>query len=390
MTERVAVVGGGAVGVTAALALAERGADVTLYEREDLASGASGRAAGIVYDAFAEDRDAAIAARALERFRALDDAGAVSLTSHPYVWLAREGDDSATEAIREQVPRMREHGRDVALLSAADLNRRFPALATDHVAVAAVANDAGYLDPPSYVTAMGQRARESGANICTGVAARLDDSDPTTVRTPDGSEQFDAVLVAAGAHSARVLADAGYAIAMKPYRVQALVTTPLSAAENGGRGLDATAVPTTYDATGGYYLRPYQGGLLVGDGTEEREFDPDDYDETADDAFCERSISRVRAALAGEVPDLSVRRAWAGLCTATPDRNPLLGPVGTGLFVATGWHGHGFMRAPALGETVAEQMLGGEGVRAFDPRRFDGDERFDVVEGMTVDEYSGY
>ena len=82
------------------------------------------------------------------------------------------------------------------------------------------------------------------------------------------------------------------------------------------------------------------------------------------------------------------RSAWAGLCTATPDRNPLLGPVdesGT-VSVATGWHGHGFMRAPALGETVAEQVLGGGGIEAFDPRRFDGDEQFRVVEGMTLDE----
>jgi glycine/D-amino acid oxidase-like deaminating enzyme len=40
---RVAVVGGGAVGVTAAHDLAAGGADVTLYERDDLAGGASGR-----------------------------------------------------------------------------------------------------------------------------------------------------------------------------------------------------------------------------------------------------------------------------------------------------------------------------------------------------------
>ncbi|RLM82123.1 FAD-dependent oxidoreductase, partial [Halobellus sp. Atlit-38R] len=56
----VAVVGGGAVGVTAAHDLAARGADVTLFERGDLAAESSGRAAGLLYDAYAEDVDAAV------------------------------------------------------------------------------------------------------------------------------------------------------------------------------------------------------------------------------------------------------------------------------------------------------------------------------------------
>lgn len=379
MDRRVAVVGGGAVGTTAATHLAERDAAVTLYERDDPGSGASGRAAGIVYDAFAEDRDAAIAARALERFRALDDAGALDLTPCPYVWLAREGDEGAATAIREQVPRMAAHGRDVALLDGGDLADRFPVLGARDVAVAGVARDAAYLDPREYVRALVDRARTAGVDVRTGTEATLDRDGAPVVRTRAGSDRFDTVLVAAGAHTPRVLADLGERVATKPYRVQALVTEPLAFDPAGA------TLPTTYDATGGYYLRPCEGGVLVGDGTEDGEFDPDDYEESADDAFRERALERVSDRLGVEaVP----ARSWAGLCTATPDRNPLLGPVDDDetTFVATGWHGHGFMRAPALGETVARQVLGGSGVDAFDPRRFDGDESFDVVEGMTLDE----
>jgi sarcosine oxidase subunit beta len=80
-----------------------------------------------------------------------------------------------------------------------------------------------------------------------------------------------------------------------------------------------------------------------------------------------------------------VDRAWAGLCTATPDGDPLLGELREGLYVAAGWQGHGFMRAPATAEVVAEQILGGDGVPAFDPDRFDGDEEFEIVEGMAVE-----
>jgi sarcosine oxidase subunit beta len=375
--DSVAVVGGGAVGVTAAHDLAARGVDVTLFECGQVASGASGRAAGIVYDAFAEDRDAAVAGRALSRFRAFTAEAVGSFTPCPYLWFAREGDDRSAAAIREQVPRMREYGRDVVLLDAAAVHERYPTLETP-VAVGAVARDAGYLDPGSYVEAMAERAGEAGVDVRTETEVAVDGwtGGSVTLDGGDDSESFDAALVAAGAYTKRVLADAGVSIATKPYRVQALVTEPVD--------LD---VPTTYDGTENYYFRPRDGGLLVGDGTETREADPDGWDPEADDWFVEASRERVGDALG---IDPEVRRAWAGLCTATPDRDPLLGPVdGTErLFVATGFHGHGFMRSPALAEAAAEWILGGDvgRVSGFDPRRFDGGEEFAVFEGMTVEE----
>ncbi|QLH77503.1 FAD-binding oxidoreductase [Halosimplex rubrum] len=374
---RVAVVGGGALGVTAARDLAARGADTVLYERDDLAGGASGRAAGIAYDAFAEDVDAAVAARAVERFRDLDAGGAIDFVEHPYVWFARAGDDRRADAVRESADRMRANGRDVTTLDPDEFADRFPPLAGVDVAAAAVARDAGYLDPASYVAAMGDRAESAGATVETGTPVRLA-ADGTAVEAPTGVERFDAVLVAAGAHTKRLLAEIGVPVPMKPYRVQALVTDPLDGA--GG-------VPTCYDATGGRYARPRDGGLLVGDGTQEREFDPDDYDETADHAFERASLTWLDT-VCDTAPggEFAVHRSWAGLCTATPDRDPLLGEIRDGLYVATGWHGHGFMRAPALGERVAEEMLGGDVIAPFDPDRFDGDEEFSVVEGMTVDD----
>ena len=374
MTERIAVLGGGAVGVTAARDVAADGAAVTLYERGDLASGASGRAAGIVYDAVAGEVDVAVADRALERFRDLDADGAIDFTDCPYVWFARAGDERRADAIRESVERMRVHDRDVGLLGADELRDRFPALDID-VEVAAVAHDAGYLDPERYVRAMGERARTAGATVRTNASASLDRDDAgPVVETDEGREGFDAVLVAVGAHTKRVLSDAGVAIPMKPYRVQALTTGPVACADE---------LPMAYDATERYYFRPHGEGLLVGDGTEKRELDPDDYDRTADPPFVEASRDRLRRDLGVEP---AVDRAWAGLCTATPDRDPLLGAVSESVSVATGWHGSGVMRAPATGERVAAALLGGEGIERFDPKRFDGGEEFAVLEGMTVED----
>ncbi|WP_335999897.1 NAD(P)/FAD-dependent oxidoreductase [Halorientalis halophila] len=394
MTDSVAVVGGGAVGVTAALSLADRGAAVTLFERDEIAAESTGRAAGICYDAFAGRTDATVAGRAMTHFRDLAAETRFAFTDHPYVWLARTGDETRADAIREQVPRMRERGRDVTLLDPSALAAECPGLATDDVAVAAIARDAALADPAEYAAVVAERARAAGATIRTETEARVK-TDPA-VETAAGTERFDAVLVAAGAHTRHLLAEAGVAVPIKAYRVQATVTDPFPA---------SAELPTLYDATQEFYWRPREvcegghdgrptggrrrpreGGLLVGDGTEKRDFDPEDWDRTADDAFVASAIDRVDAALASDADGpAGSGRAWAGLCTATPDRDPLQGELESDLFVAAGWHGHGFMRAPALGRTVAGQMLGDDGIDAFDPRRFDGDEAFAVVEGMTVD-----
>ncbi|MFC6836490.1 NAD(P)/FAD-dependent oxidoreductase [Halomarina ordinaria] len=369
---RTAVLGAGAVGVTAAADLAARGASVVVYERGAVAAGSSGRASGLCYDAYADRIDAAVGARALERFRERSDTSGFAFTDCPYVWLARGGDDRRADAIREGVDRMREHGREVSLLDSGALAARFPLLETDDVAVAAVAENAGYVDPAAYTEATADRAREAGAEIRTHTPASLRLDGSPVVSTGHGEESFDAVLVATGAHTGNVLADAGVPVPLKPYRVQALVTraTPLR-----------DDLPMLFDASGGYYLRPYGRGLLVGDGTEPVERDPDDWDRAADDWFVADCADYLAT---GVGRTFGVDRAWAGLCTATPDGDPLLGECAPGVYVAAGWQGHGFMRAPALGEVAAEQVLGGDGIDHFSPARFDGDEDFDIVEGMDV------
>ncbi|MEF8757527.1 MAG: FAD-dependent oxidoreductase, partial [Halobacteriales archaeon] len=223
MTKTVAVVGAGAVGATAAFDLALRDADVTLYERGDVASGSTGRAAGVCYDAFADDLDAEVAGDAIERFRTFHDNGEFEFHESAFVRLVREGDDRRERILREQVERMQERGTIVLLLEPADLAERFPSIRADDVAVAAVAGAAGYTDPASYARLLSVLAKNQGADLRTNqeVAVGTDPLRVEGVGDPDHRAEYDAVLVAAGAHTAGVLADAGFSIAMKPYRVRA-------------------------------------------------------------------------------------------------------------------------------------------------------------------------
>lgn len=407
MTPRdVAVIGGGAVGATAAYDLARRGVRVTLFERGEIAGGSSGRAAGVLYDAFAEDVDAAIGRRSIERFREFSGEEGFRFRGTPYVWLAREGDRTRGEAIEAQVPRMRSHGVDVELLDTEELAELAPTLRTADVEVAAVARDAGRTDPASYARLLARKAEREGATVRTETAVSLGDGRDGTIVADGERETFDAVVVATGAHTKRLLEAAGHRIAMKPYRVQALTAVepgaqrgsrtgdPLTAdaiesdtrrgSNDDGRTSNGIRTPMVYDATAGIYLRPHSDGLLIGDGTEEVESDPDDWEREGDPEFVESALERARERLT--VEDLTVEEAWAGLCTATPDRNPLLGWLDEerGLYVATGWQGHGFMRSPAIGERIAREVCGGSGIEAFDPARSTGEEEFGIVEGMRV------
>ncbi|MCO8246233.1 MULTISPECIES: FAD-dependent oxidoreductase [unclassified Haladaptatus] len=387
---KVGIVGGGAVGLTAAHDLAARGADVTLFEAGEIPNEgeSTSRAAGVLYDAFAAPEDARIGSRAIERFREFSGTGGFEFVETPYVWFARTGDEKPAAAIREQVPRMREQGRDVAFIHASELKERFPTVNVEDVGVAAIARNTGCTDPGSYAGMMAAEAETEGAEIRTEtpVRVRLGDEgsdDPRIVPLVDGDasgESFDAIVVAAGSHTKRVFAEVGIPVALKPYRVQALTCE-----------FDADT-PMLYDATEGYYLRPHPEGLLAGDGTEDVESDPTDWKHESDDAFVaameERLSHRLDFGSDTELESASeptVERAWAGLCTATPDYDPLLGEFRPNCYVAAGWQGHGFMRSPALGEAIAKDVLGEGGIPEFDPTRFAGDEEFEIVEGMAVE-----
>lgn len=364
---RIAVIGGGAVGLTAAFDLASAGEDVTVFERDTVAAGSTGRAAGVLYDAYAEDIDAGIGRRSIERFREFSGEGGFEFNTCPYVWFARRGDDRRADAIREAVPRMQTHGIDAQLLTEEGLADLALGLDTADVGVAAVSRNAGWTDPATYAELLAREARRAGAEIRTHTSVSLAEGG---VRVDGDRESFETVVVAAGTHTKRLLDAAGHSIAMKPYRVQALI-------------LDRRVeTPMGYDATAGCYFRPHPDGLLMGDGTEEVESDPDDWKREADAAFVASAVSRAEERF--DLSEPPVERAWAGLCTATPDGNPLMGWLSEGLYVATGWQGHGFMRAPALGERIASEIRGGNGIGTFDPTRFTGDEEFPIVEGSAI------
>jgi glycine/D-amino acid oxidase-like deaminating enzyme len=362
------VIGAGGVGVSAAYHLAGRGASVTLLDRGYAAGETTGKAGGLVFSQLHDPADVRSMAYGIDFFRELSAADA-HFTYHETGFL-RLGTDAERPVFEREVEMQRKAGADVRLVDPEEMREIYPALSLDGVTVGTYAPADGYADPHTFTTALLDAAEERGVDYrpATEVTDLLLTGAPAVV-TDEGTVETDVVVVAAGPWSGAVADLAGVDLPVKPYRAQALVTTPVD-----------FEVGTVYDAHEGVYFRSERGGgLLVGDGTEEVESDPDDYAESADFDFLAETSEVVERRL--PVDEVAVQNAWAGLCTATPDGHPLVGrppsepgePDGPdGLIVASGLQGHGFMRAPAVGDAVADLVCGERpDYPEWDPARFD-------------------
>ena len=172
-------------------------------------------------------------------------------------------------------------------------------------------------------------------------------------RTPFGLYPADAIILAAGAWSGLVEPAVAPVI---PVKGQMILLTPTP----------GQSPPAAVVWGNGIYAVPRGNALAIGATMEEVGFDTTCTDEGRD---------KLRHAAEGLMPalrDWSLTDHWAGLRPRSPDGLPLLGPTAVeGLWLASGQYRNGILFAPAVAETMRDQILGRASViPAFDPRRF--------------------
>jgi sarcosine oxidase, subunit beta len=166
------------------------------------------------------------------------------------------------------------------------------------------------------------------------------------VETDDGPLDSQVVVLAAGAWSVPLAASVGLELPVGAARVQvALFERPYSLPTH----------LTLIDSALGFYARPAaEQATLVGTRAHLSWLeDPDEWDPEPGPAF-----AKVAANLVGRrIPALRgapYRSGRAGVLDMTPDGRPVLGPEGPeGLYMAVGWSGTGFKKAPAVGAELA-------------------------------------
>ncbi|ATL32892.1 NAD(P)/FAD-dependent oxidoreductase [Streptomyces formicae] len=348
----VVVIGGGVMGTSIAFHLAEAGVrDIVVVERDELGQGSSGKPIGGVRAQFSDPLNIELGLRSL---RAYEDfprrpGTGIGLDTVGYLFLLT-GQDQAAEfeaAVRTQ----NELGVPSRMIGAREAEDLCPYLRTEGLVAACYSPADGHARPGRVVRGYARAAADAGAVLATHTTVLGMDTvgdRVRVVRTDRGAISCATVVCAAGAWSARVGAMVGVALPVRPVRRQLAFTVPLVPA--------APRIPFTIDFASSAYFHNSDDGLLLGlaDPAQAEGFDTTWTPEWLD-LF--REVARHRApALA----DMATDGGWAGLYEVTPDHNALIGrsEAVPNFLYATGFSGHGFLQAPAVGEIVRDLHLG--------------------------------
>lgn len=346
----VVVIGGGVMGLSTAHRLAADGVDVLLVERGQLGEGSTCRAAGGVRALFSDELNTRLALRSLETFERFEHDFGQPIDLHQPGYLFLLDDPTDAERFASDVVWQNALGVDSRVLDVAEAVRRAPIIDPAGLVGAVLSPRDGHCTPESVVLGYATAVRRLGGRIVTGCAVtgiETDGGDIIAVVTEAGRVATTVVVCAAGAWSAEVGGWVGVDLPVRPLRRQIVVTDPVDVPAD---------LPFTIDFGTSFYVHREGPGLLMGCAEAS---DAWGFDLRRDPAFLEVLAAHI-AHRAPAIADVGIASGWAGLYEVTPDHNALIGEASSvsRFLYATGFSGHGFLQGPAVGEVVADLVLG--------------------------------
>ncbi|MGA7281090.1 MAG: FAD-binding oxidoreductase [Acidimicrobiia bacterium] len=384
---RIVIIGGAATGWATAhhLLTLDPALDVTVIERDPtLRYSSTMLSDGNVRIQFNLEENVAISVYAME---CLDTfAGEMTVDGHvPEPQMRRQGnlflvDEPGKADAMAGLATQQRLGCDAVWLDMAAIGARHPALASDHLIGGTFGPRDGSVDPNAVVEGYRRMAISRGAHSVNGTveSLALANGRVTGARLGDGSLiEADVMVVAAGAWSADLLATAGVSIPVDPV----MRTVYVVAGEVEGSG----SLPSVFLPSGVYIIPEHDRTFLIAWSTDD---DPVGFDFTP--APRSKFYDVIWPELASNLPAfdrLEVVRSWAGLYAQNwLDANAIIGewPDIGGLFLATGFSGHGFQQCHAVGRYLAELVT--ESIPSLDLRRLGPDR---ILSGEPLMEHAG-
>ncbi|SDJ04205.1 sarcosine oxidase [Frankineae bacterium MT45] len=363
MTLRVAVVGGGVMGSSAAWHLASRGVDVTLLEqyRPGHDHGSSHGSSRIFRLAYADALYVGLAQRALPLWRALEEQTNTELLT--LTGAVDHGPAEATDTLHDALTAAGARSYRVGVEEAA---QRWPGLRIDSTAL--FHPDAGRLHADRAVAALQSAAEERGASIRHGVAvSQISTTDSGRVQLVTRDQEallVDAAVVAVGGWARQTVAP------LVPGLPQLRVTQEQPAhfqAQDAQNALDWPSFihhpGADFSLVGGVYGLGSEDGVKVGFHAvgpvvedayrRDRTIDAD-------------ALGRLRQYAEEWLPGVDASSAVGLTClyTTTPDHNFVIDRQGP-ITVLAGFSGHGFKFGSVIGELAADLVDGKPGIGRF-------------------------
>ena len=208
----------------------------------------------------------------------------------------------------------------------------------------------GHATPDSVVQGYATGARALGARLetdCEVLELVVEGGEIRSVVTSKGTIETGTVVCAAGPGLGRVAEMAGVDLPVTPLRRQVLFTEPMPTLP--------PRFPMTIDFATSFYFHREGPGVLMGMAApgEQSGFDAEDDDDLIP------ALLEVAERRAPELARVGIKGSWSGFYEMTPDHNALIGeaPRVARFLYATGFSGHGFLQAPAVGEVVRDIVL---------------------------------
>ncbi|GGE32205.1 FAD-binding oxidoreductase [Agaricicola taiwanensis] len=356
----VAIVGGGLIGSSAALALRRLGFSVVLIERDLCGARASGVNFGGVRRQGRSIGQLHLAMRAHAIWQRLPE---LIGTDGEYVQsghlkLARSPQDLA--ALAEYRERTSDFDLKLEILEGAEFRRRFPMFG-EGVAGGSLSPEDGQANPRLVAPAFARAAASAGVIVLERchLTSMAREERSFLLRAEAGVEiRAQHLINAAGGWGHEVASHFGDHLPLKVGYPTMAVTEPLPAVLGVSLGVEG----------GGFYARQVaRGNLVMGGGFGEATGPGTSRPGRRPMA----SVAEQAAAILPALRHAQVIRFWSGTEGYTPDKNPVIdfSPTTSGLIHAFGFSGGGFQIAPAVGEVLAELVRDGTSTTPLDSFR---------------------
>ena len=355
----VAVVGAGYTGLSAALHLAERGADVVVLDAAEPGWGASGRNGGQVIPGLKDDPDELerkfgpetgrrmwqISGGAADFVFELIARHKISCQAQQAGWISAAPHSAAVETLRARAEQWQRRGAPVELL---DRRRVAELTGTTCYAGGMLDRRAGALHPLAYARGLARAAKEAGASIHgRSAATRLEaQAGSWRVVTPAGTVTASTVILATNAYTDDLWP--GLRRTVLPVQSYQVATRPLPE-EVRRRVLPGGQAVSDLRRILFYFRLDPDGRLLMGG--------RGPLNDTGDPAL----FARLEAVAARFFPQIGVpqwEHRWSGRVALTADHLPHLHEPRPGALIGLGYNGRGVGMATVMGKLLADRALG--------------------------------
>lgn len=359
------MVGAGITGLSVAFHLAENAAQVVVYERTGVGAEASGVQPGGVRQQWSTAVNCLLARESVAFYRELsarlEPRTTPVLEACGYLFLAHSPE--RRDALARDVALQNEMGVRSRLLEPDELAELVAGIDVTEVSGASYCAEDGYFDQPqAVVEAFADACRRRGVSIerstVTGLARN--GGGWSLERHAADAVHADAVVVATGYDAPSLVATLGVDLPIRKEPRYLLLSEPIA---------ERLLEPLVVSAEWRFAAKHLGSGRvlasdLAADG------DPG-VNAAAWRAHVKENVRRLVPVLEYVTYPILVE----GFYDVTPDHQPVIAPVESGVWVAAGFSGHGFMIAPAVGRIVADALLTGSHDPALDSFALDRFER---------------